>query len=121
MSDENASTQITGTWIIVPNYDMASRMPSCSLTNTVKRSGDIGVFRPALPIGWVDHEGAFDVSQLAIEEGATVLGWKSPEQVDEELASLKTQLISARNSYARECSKPKRLEAQVEELQGNQS
>ena len=106
----------SGVWLIVANYDMASRMPSCSLTNTVRRPGDIGVFRPALPVGWVEHEGSFDVSQLAIEEGATVLGWKSPEQIDAETESLKTQLISARNSYARECRKTKRLEAQVEEL-----
>ncbi len=118
MSDENVSTHITGTWIIVPNYDMASRVPNCSLTSTIKRPGDIGVFRPALPIGWIDHEGAFDVSQLAIEEGATVLGWKSPEQVEAETEKLRTQLVSSRGEYARACRKIKRLEAQVEELQG---
>lgn len=116
MSETPSTT--SGVWLIVPQYDMASRVPNCSLTNTVKRPGDIGVFRPALPIGWINHEGAFDVSQLAIEEGARILGWKSPEQVDDEHAKLTEQLISARNSYARECRKTKRLEATVEELRG---
>lgn len=116
MSD-NVSTQ-SGTWIIVPQYDMTSRVPNCSLTGTLKRPGDIGVFRPALPIGWINLEGAFDVSQLAIEEGARILGWASPEQVADEHAKLTEQLISARNSYARECRKTKRLQATIDELQG---
>lgn len=116
MSD-NVSTP-SGVWLIVPQYDMASRVPNCSLTGTVKRPNDVGVFRPALPVGWINHEGAFDVSQLAIEEGARILGWKSPEQVAAETESLKTQLISARNSYARECRKTKRLQATIDELQG---
>ena len=118
MSDENVSTQILGTWIIVPQYDMASRVPNCSLTGTTKRPGDIGVFRPALPIGWINLEGSFDVSQLAIEEAARILGCSSPEEVADGQAKLTEQLISARNSYARECRKTKRLEATVEELQG---
>lgn len=115
MSDTSPTV---GVWLVVDNYDMVSRMPSCSLTNTVKRPGDIGVFRPALPVGWVVDEGAFDVSQLAIEEGAHVLGWKSPEQVEAELAKLTEQLISARGAYARECRKTKRLQATLDELQG---
>lgn len=118
MSDENVSTQILGTWIIVPNYDLTSRQPNCSLTSTVKRPGDIGVFRPALPVGWIDQEGAFDVSQLAIEEGARVLGWLSPEEVRAECDKYQDRANKANLKVANLNRTIRRLEAQLAEATG---
>lgn len=119
MSDELlSSTTDSGVWLIHPNYDMTSRMPSCSLTNTSKREDDIGIFRPALPIGWVDHEGAFDVSQLAIEEGARLLGWVPKEEAEDLAKVYRERARDANLGKAQIARKLNRLEARIAELEG---
>lgn len=106
----------TGTWIIVPDYDLSSRQTACSLTNTPKRPGDVGVFRPALPVGFVVEEGYFDVSQLAIEEGARILGWRSPEEVRAERDKYLERANQANLKSAQRARRIKSLEAQLAEL-----
>ena len=118
MSTYEHSAALTGCWIIHPQYDLTSRISACSITNTIKRPGDIGVFRPALPIGWVDQEGAFDISQLAIEEAARILGWLSPDAVKEEVDKYLDRANKANLAKASLNRTIKRLEAQLAEALG---
>ena len=110
--------QATSCWIVLDNYDMASRQPACSITSTIKRPDDIGVFRPALAVGWVDQEGAFDISQLALEEAARLLGWRSPDEVKDEVDTYRDRANRANLAKAQQVKKINRLEAEVSELMG---
>jgi len=112
--DDHASA-LTGCWLVVSNYDLTSRISGCSITNTIKRPDDIGVFRPALDIGWIDQEGAFDISQLAIEEAARLLGWRSPEVVRAEVEKIQARANKANLEKGVLNRKIARLEAQLAE------
>lgn len=79
----------SGLWFVVPDYDLGSRELVCSISGTSKRVTDIGVFRPATDMAFVEGEGTYDISQLAIEEAAKLLNWSSPGEVEARLASIR--------------------------------
>jgi hypothetical protein len=118
VSHIHQSVDIRSVWTIVENYDLTSRMPSCSLTNTGLRPNDIGVFRPSLPIGYIDQEGSFDVSQLAIEEGARLLGWVPKEEAEDLAKTYRGRARDANLGKAQIARKLNRLEARIAELEG---
>ena len=67
-----------GAWIIEPDFDGASsRQDTCSVTGQRKRASDVGVFRPVH--GFIEYEGNFDISQLAIETAAWMIDWIPPQ------------------------------------------
>lgn len=70
---------VDGYWVVVPDFDAASRQDSCSVSGMRKRKKDVGVFRPIQTV--IDFEGYFDISQYAVEQAARMLDWKSPEEV----------------------------------------
>ncbi len=90
-------------WILVPDFDSQSQLPHCSMTGFPKRKGEPGVWRGAL----IEFEGFFTISQMSAEQLAKAMGWVSPDQVDELVASqvedksrieeLEAQLEAARN------------------------
>src|SRR5688572_32552562 len=75
-------------WHVLSNYDMQSRYQMCSISGTGKRPSDIGVFRPSTELSYIDQEGSYDISQLAIEEAARLLGWVPQADVDAAHAEL---------------------------------
>jgi len=104
-------------WHLVTNYDMQSRQQCCSITGTPKRDSDLGVFRPSTVQSYVDQEGSYDISQLAIEEAARLLGWAPREEVDAELAEMRRSIGKQNARVARDAQKITRLEAHLAELQ----
>jgi hypothetical protein len=98
------------------NYTLQSRVQMCSITGTGKRPSDIGVFRPSTELSYVDQEGSYDISQLAIEEAARLLGWVPQVEVDAKHAELAERIGKLQSRTAHDAKKIKRLEAQVEEL-----
>lgn len=106
----------SGVWTLYPNYDITSRQTSCSVTNTIKRPTDLGIFRPALPGAYVEEEGFYDISQLAIEEAAHMIGWRSPEEVEAALSESRVRERNANLTSAKHARTRARLEAEVEEL-----
>lgn len=103
-------------WHVMSNYNMQSRVQMCSITGTGKRPDDIGIFRPSTELSYVDHEGSYDISQLAIEEAARLLGWLPRSEIDAEVKDLAERLGKVTMRVAQDGKKIKRLEAQVEEL-----
>jgi hypothetical protein len=106
----------TSIWHIIANYDMQSRVQMCSITGTGKRPSDVGVFRPSTQLSYVDQEGSYDISQLAIEEAARALGWVSQDDVDAQHAELLSELTRRQTRIMQDGKKIKRLEAQLDEL-----
>lgn len=85
------------TWQIIPDFDATSRFDICSVTGRRKRDEDVGVFRPM--IGMIDYEGFFDICQYGAEQLAQLLGWSSPEQVEElknRINDLETEIETVR-------------------------
>lgn len=87
-----------GFWIIEPDFNgSSSRQDSCSVSGQRKRDSDVGVFRPTH--GLIDYEGYFDLSQYAIEQAASMLGWISPEDyqaLNDRIAELEENLENSR-------------------------
>jgi hypothetical protein len=104
-------------WHIMSNYTLQSRMQQCSITGTAKRPDDIGVFRPSTELSYVDQEGSYDISQLAIEEAARLLGWAPRAEIDQEIADLQQRVNDKTARTARDGAKIKRLEARIAELE----
>jgi len=102
---------LSGAWLIIPDFDLQSRfVGTCSVTNLPKRDSDVGVFRPYFDTAYVDEEGYFDITQVAIEEAASMLGWASPDEV----AALKEELQKRQTRIMQDGRKIGRLEAQLD-------
>jgi hypothetical protein len=106
----------TSVWHVIDNYDMQSRHQHCSITGLPKRDSDLGVFRPSTVLSYVDLEGSYDISQIAVEEAARLLGWAPRAEIDAELAELQGKVGKLMIRVANDGKKIKRLEATVEEL-----
>lgn len=101
-------------WLVIPDYDLQSRNHRCSVSGLPKRQDDVGVFRPKLADGYIDEEGFADISQAAIEEAATLLGWVPESEAVENLKLAHGRLLFRTSQDA---AKIKGLEARVQELE----
>lgn len=104
-------------WYVIPNYDLQSREGVCSVSGTTKRDDDVGVFRPATGLGYIEDEGSFDIGQAAVEEAAALLGWKSPGEVEAAIARFRDTAGKKSAQHARDVAKIRRLEARIAELE----
>lgn len=87
--------QDDSTWVEIPGYDASSRANHCSVNGT-NRKGD-RVFRGPQ----IDFEGFFDVSELALEQGARLIGWIPPEEF-EAMREESIEVDSANGAMGRE-------------------
>ncbi len=109
--------QANDVWVLVPEYDLQSREFICSVTGTAKRPDDVGVFRPALPPGYVDDEGYIDISQYAIEQAAELLGWERPGASAALLAEANERNAKLASANLTAAAKAKRQDARIAELE----
>ena len=86
--------QLSGAWLIIPDFNLESRSTgTCSVTNLPKRPGDVGVFRPYFDTAYIDEEGYYDITQVAIEEAASMLGWVPPSVAADLRAEIKQRQL----------------------------
>lgn len=116
MSDDTVLA--SSLWYVIPNYDLQSRADAtCSISGTTKRPDDIGVFRPATGLGYIEEEGSFDISQAAVEEAAALLGWKSPGECEAAIQRFREKNGKLSAQHATDVARARRLEARIAELE----
>jgi hypothetical protein len=106
-------------WVLIPDFNFESASPGlCTLSGLPRRTEDVGVFRPLSDDGIIEGEGYIDVSQVAIEDAALMLGWRSPAQVEAETEALRTKVKEQSTRIMQDGLKIKRLQAELDEIRG---
>ena len=105
----------SGVWTLYPNYDITSRQTSCSVTNTIKRPTDLGIFRPA-PGGVRRGGGLLRHQPARHRRGRAHDRLALPEEVEAALSESRVRERNANLTSAKHARTRARLEAEVEEL-----
>lgn len=106
-------------WYIIPDFTFESAYPgNCTVTGLPRRDGDVGVFRPLADNGIIEGEGYIDIAQIAVEDAARLLGWKSADEVEAEVRLWRERANNANLEKGRLKRKITSLEAQLAEAKG---